>query len=220
MQYTYICMVVSTIVCIRWHNTCYVRMLAFSKGLIMVQSWSKNREKLSSSNRLHLVLIRKSTVLKVNNDLLSGCLTQTQGSRSGRNSVVAILGRTTAALKGKTNSIIEPCVVFSFHPGCLRNLALTPWISNWSGCLKMGPRKHGASVSVADREMFPFHFVTFGRSLVQLLGQLVQAAADFLPVSSGPLALDTRWELINTVSTQLRVTTLRKRNSTLFSSSH
>lgn len=59
-----------------------------------------------------------------------------------------------------------------------------------------------------------------GPSLAQLLGQLVQAAADFLPVSSGPLALDTRWELINTVSTQLRVTTLRKRNSAHFSSSH
>lgn len=78
----------------------------------------------------------------------------------------------------------------------------------------MAPCTHG-HLAVARCSLS--YFVTFG---TQLLGQLVQAAADFLPVSSGPLALDTRWELINTVSTQLRVTTLRKRNSAHFSSSH
>lgn len=45
----------------------------------------------SGSSGLHLVLIRKSTVLKVNNDLLSECLTQTQGSDSGQELAVATL---------------------------------------------------------------------------------------------------------------------------------
>lgn len=94
-----------------------------NKWLKRVQTWSKYGEKLSSS-RLHLVLIRKSTVLKVNNDLLSGCRTQRQGSRSGHNSAVAILRPTSlaAVLRGKTNSI----VAFSFHPVCLGNLSPTP----------------------------------------------------------------------------------------------
>lgn len=171
------------------------------------------QQKLSSSRNsswLHLVLIRKSTVLKVHKGLLSDCLTQTQGSDSGQNLAVA-------ALEIHAWGSLPPCV--PQQPG-LDTLNFT------LDCLKMAPGTRGVCVSVARRGRAglatrPFsNFWTIPRAAAGPLREV--SLCEPQPSSSQSLLVLSRStpQLINTVSTQLWETTLRKRNSSLFSSSH